>query len=121
MKRIVLPGRDLAFQLESVAQLLDDSSRIALGASYDRVMGLPGSLWERVVSLGHPTGRVFQGSLSDGRLDPPDNATGPDWPRLDADGRNASGIGFHGGAEYFGPTTDVTNPFSCVATLSFAA
>ena len=121
VERIVLPGRDLAVQLQNAAQLLDDSSRVALGASYYRVMDLSGSLWERVITLGHPAGRAFQGSLGDGRLDPAGTATNPDWPRLDEDGRNAFGIGFRGGAEYFAPTADVTNPFSCVATRTYAA
>lgn len=120
VERVVLPSRDLSLQVEKVEDLLDDKRRIALGASYYRVMDLSGSMWERVISIGHPDGRAFRGTHGDGKLDSTGNATNADWPRLDEEGRNAFGIGYRGGADYFGPKADVTNPFSCVGTRTFA-
>ena len=120
VERTVLPSRDLALYVERIEDLLDDKRRIALGASYYRVMDLSGSMWERVISIGHPDGRAFRGTHGDGKLDATGNATNADWPRLDAGGHNAFGIGYRGGADYFGPKADVTNPFSCVGTRTFA-
>jgi hypothetical protein len=48
-------------------------------------------------------------------------ATNEDWPRGTGDGRAVDEIGDRGGAEYFAPKADLTNPFSIVAARTFAA
>ena len=118
MRRRVTPLRDLTPSgIEGVARL-DESNRAVIGASHYGVLDLAGSLWERVVSAGHAQGRAFRGTHGDGVLDPQSgDATNDDWPR---GSRAASGIGFRGGAEYFGEPS-LTNPFSAVGIRTFAA
>ena len=120
-RRNVERTRDLAHSSGEDERLLSDGNKEEHGASYYWVMDLSGSLWERVVSAGHPAGRAFRGSHGDGRLDPASgNATNPDWPQLSADGREADGIGYRGGAEYFSDP-GITNPYSPVALRIYAA
>ncbi|MCX5677845.1 MAG: SUMF1/EgtB/PvdO family nonheme iron enzyme [Candidatus Omnitrophica bacterium] len=64
------------------------SSRYASGGSYYGIMELSGNLWERSVTVGNSTGRLFIGSHGDGNL----STTNTDWP-----GANATGSGYHGG------------------------
>ena len=120
LERLVQPLRDLAFASAEDELTLTDATRSQHGASYYWVMDLSGSLWERVVSAGHPRGRAFEGSHGDGVLDGA-RATNADWPRESEDGRAAPGIGYRGGAQYFGPEADLTNPESRVAIRTFAA
>lgn len=122
LERRVTPSRDLTRAgVEDEAQLYD-SSKANLGASFYWVMDLSGSLWERVVSAGHPAGRSFRGTHGDGVLGPEGNATNDDWPRTEESGRNAPGVGYRGGAEYFGPRVpdNPTNPNSPVAVRTYA-
>ena len=120
--RKVLPTRDLAAASVEDEARLSDAERVPLGASYYWVMDLAGSVWERVVSAGHPTGRAFTGSHGDGVLSEAGSATNDDWPSTDPDGKDAPGVGFRGGADYFKPARadDPTNPFSRVATRTYA-
>jgi formylglycine-generating enzyme required for sulfatase activity len=63
------------------------------GASYYGIMDMGGGLWERAVTVGNTTGRLFTGSHGDGVLDAAGNASNVnDWP-----GANAVGAGFRGG------------------------
>ncbi|QDU69457.1 SUMF1/EgtB/PvdO family nonheme iron enzyme [Engelhardtia mirabilis] len=95
-----------------------EGRREALGLSYWSVWDLSGSLWERVVSAGHPVGRSFRGTHGDGLLDPvTGDATNPDWPKGTT---SAPGIGFRGGAEYF-TAPSLTNPYSPVAVRTYAS
>ncbi|MCX5677658.1 MAG: SUMF1/EgtB/PvdO family nonheme iron enzyme [Candidatus Omnitrophica bacterium] len=64
------------------------SSRYASGGSYYGIMELSGNLWERPVTVGNSTGRLFIGSHGDGSL----STTNTDWP-----GTNATGSGYRGG------------------------
>ena len=97
---------------------LEGADRVTFAVSYYRVMDLAGSIWERVISAGHPAGRAFAGTHGDGRLDPQTgDATNADWPSGD---RSAPGIGFRGGAEYFTEPSP-TNPFSAVGVRTYAA
>lgn len=54
---------------------------------------MSGNLWERPVSVGHPTGRLFTGLAGDGQLDGSGNANVAGWP-----GTDANGAGFRGGS-----------------------
>lgn len=124
LKRVVLPTRDLAHADVAAERELNDTTRAVHGASYYGVMDLSGSMWERVISVGHPRGRSFEGTHGDGLLEPETgDATNADWPSSSIDGREANGIGYRGGAEYFGPRLEEnpTNPNSPVALRTFAA
>ncbi len=76
---------------------IDDNTKMFFGASYFWVMDLAGSLWERVVTIGHPYGRNFKGSHGDGNLDEYGFANCKDWP---TGVRSDGGIGFRGGGFY---------------------
>lgn len=77
-----------------------NSSRIYAGASYYGVMELAGNLTERVVSIGHPTGRQFKGTTGDGVLNANGFATNADWPGYSGNFgiTDADGSGFRGGS-----------------------
>lgn len=118
VERKVLPTRDLAAATREDEAALDESTRTRLAASYYWIHDLSGSLWERVVTIGHPRGRAFLGTHGDGSLTD-GNATNADWPRqVD---RDAPGIGYRGGADYFRGEPNETNPFSCVGTRQYGA
>ncbi len=65
------------------------ATRITAGASYWGIMELSGNVMERLVSVGHATGLLFEGSHGAGTLSLP-----TDWPQSDAVG---TGTGFRGG------------------------
>jgi formylglycine-generating enzyme required for sulfatase activity len=89
---------------------LTDATRDVLGASYYWVMDLAGSVWEKVVTIGHPRGRAFRGTHGDGVLRDYGMATNDDWPSGDHDG---GGYGYRGGGYYErGMTERDLNPFS---------
>ncbi len=122
LARVVRRTRDLAHSGVADERELSEATRPVHGASYYWVMDLSGSLWERVVSAGDARGRQFRGTHGDGRLDPETgDATNPDWPRGDASGREAPGIGYRGGADYFGGEPSLTNPESRVGVRTYAA
>ena len=79
--------------------LPDATMREASGAGYYGAVGLTGSLFERVVTLGDPTGRAFTGSHGDGSLAYPAGASNDDWPPM-----NADGLGLRGG--WYGDTPE---------------
>ena len=60
-----------------------NGSRISAGATYFGAMEMGGNLQEPVVTVGHPSGRKFQGTHGDGELDANGNATNPDWQPID--------------------------------------
>jgi formylglycine-generating enzyme required for sulfatase activity len=102
----------------SEAELREDTRDI-LGASYYWVMDLAGSVWEKVVSAGHPAGRAFRGSHGDGVLKRYGLATNEDWPSGDHDG---GGYGYRGGGYYERGTADTQlNPFSRVSWRPYGA
>ena len=120
LKRTVKPTRDLAHSSVEDEARLSDETMAELGASFYWVMDLSGSLWERVISAGHERGREFVGSHGDGLLTRDGTATNEDWPRTE--GRDARGVGYRGGAEYFGDRVpdNPTNPTSPTAVRTFA-
>jgi formylglycine-generating enzyme required for sulfatase activity len=67
-------------------------SREQAGAGYYGALELSGNLWERPVTVGNATGRVFTGAHGDGVLDGSGNANVTSWP-----GSDAVGAGFRGG------------------------
>ena len=92
---------------------LSDTTLEYFGSSYYWVMDLSGSLWERVVSIGHPNGRAFIGSHGDGILSEDGKATNPDWPPAD---ENSGGVGYRGGGFYgYERFYHEYNPFSPIA------
>jgi formylglycine-generating enzyme required for sulfatase activity len=100
LRRVIQPDGDLASTGEADEAKLADDTREVFGASYYWVMDLAGSLWERVVTIGHPTGRAFTGSHGDGTLSGFGNATNEDWPRGD---ESPGGYGYRGGGSYARP------------------
>jgi len=120
LKRLVTRTRDLSFASVADERDLADANRAEHGASYYWVMDLSGSLWERVVSAGHARGRAFRGTHGDGVLSDAGMATNGDWPT--SEGRDAHGVGYRGGAEYFGRRVpeNLTNPHSPVAFRTYA-
>lgn len=91
---------------------LTDATRDVFGASYYWVMDLAGSVWEKVVTIGHPRGRAFQGTHGDGRLADYGLATNADWPLGD---HEPGGYGYRGGGYYERGYTDTAlNPHSRV-------
>ncbi len=87
------------------------STREVAGASYYGVLDLSGNVREMVVSVGHSTGRLFQGTHGDGRVSTASsyegNATNSDWPGWDFlnptrgldDANTLRGVG-HRGSHY---------------------
>ncbi|MDX1910559.1 MAG: SUMF1/EgtB/PvdO family nonheme iron enzyme [Saprospiraceae bacterium] len=99
---------------------LNAQNRDVFGASPYWVMDLAGSLWERVVSVGHPAGRAFRGTHGDGRLEGYGFASNDDWPRGDHD--PVAGFGYRGGGYYeHGKPAGDFNPHSPVGWRNFAA
>ena len=91
---------------------LTEGTRDVLGASFYWVMDLAGSVWEKVVTIGHPRGRAFQGTHGDGRLADYGVATNADWPLGD---NESGGYGYRGGGYYERGTADTAlNPHSRV-------
>lgn len=70
------------------------SSREAAGAGYYGAMELSGNLWERIVSVGHPLGRLFDGRHGDGLLLVNGDPNTLNWPDLGS----GEGSAFRGGS-----------------------
>ena len=75
-------------------------------------MDLAGSVWERVITFGHPRGRAFRGTHGDGTLTGNGQATNEDWPLGDHD---PGGYGYRGGYYERGMPTREFNPYSPIA------
>jgi formylglycine-generating enzyme required for sulfatase activity len=96
LRRLRADG-DLERGGDAAESRLTDETREVLGASYWWVMDLAGSVWEKVVSAGHPTGRAFRGTHGDGALRLYGLASNADWPSGD---HEAGGYGYRGGGHY---------------------
>jgi formylglycine-generating enzyme required for sulfatase activity len=113
LRRVVAKDDDLVTTGEADESLLSDATRDVLGASYWWVLDLAGSVWEKVVTLGHPAGRAFRGTHGDGEISPVGYATNEDWPRGDD---NRGGYGYLGGGFYEqGMRETEFNPHSPIA------
>ena len=92
---------------------LSDENKGLFAASYYWVMDLAGSLWERVITVGHPNGRSFTGMHGDGKLTNYGFADVDGWP---SGVTEQGGYGFRGGGFYnHGRDYHEFNPFSPVA------
>jgi hypothetical protein len=78
-------SEDLVTAGEAAESRLTDQTRDVIGASFYWVMDLAGSVWERVVTFGHPRGRAFRGTHGDGRITQYGQATNEVWPLGDAE------------------------------------
>ncbi len=76
---------------------MSEENKAYFGASYYWVFDLAGSLWERVITVGHPVGRSFEGIHGDGILSETGMTTIDNWPQGI---ENTGGIGFRGGGFY---------------------
>ena len=56
-----------------------EGDRIKAGATYFGAMEMGGNLQEPIVTVGHPSGRKFEGSHGDGELSVDGFATNDDW------------------------------------------
>lgn len=113
LKRVMGPNDDLVTTGEADESLLTDATRDVFGASFYWVMDLAGSVWERVITFGHPRGRAFRGTHGDGTLTGHGQATNEDWPLGDHD---TGGYGYRGGGYYErGMATREFNPYSPIA------
>ena len=93
--------------------MLSTDTKKYFGASYYWVMDLAGSLWERIITVGHEKGRNFTGIHGDGVLSAEGAATIENWPVGD---ENSGGIGFRGGGFYgYDREYHEYNPFSPVS------
>ncbi len=74
-----------------------EGDRIKAGATYFGAMEMGGNLQEPVVTVGHPSGRKFEGSHGDGNLTNEGNADNSDWMPID----NQYAFGGRGGCWKF--------------------
>lgn len=117
--RVVSIKGELSLQNGWSEAQLTDENREHFGASYYWVMDLAGSMWERVVSVGHPIGRAFAGSHGDGKISYYGYATNEDWPKGDTE---VGGFGYRGGGFYtHGRPYTEYNPYSPIAYRPYGA
>jgi formylglycine-generating enzyme required for sulfatase activity len=72
------------------------SIRTSSGAGYYGTMETSGNVYERPVTVGHATGRLFTGLHGDGVLDGSGNANVSGWPGTDGVGAGCRGGGWDG-------------------------
>ncbi|MGX1927754.1 SUMF1/EgtB/PvdO family nonheme iron enzyme [Flagellimonas sp. 2504JD4-2] len=112
LQRLPHPNRTLIMVNGWDESKLTEATKDYFGASHYWVMDLAGSIWERVITIGHPKGRSFTGVHGDGSLSPEGAADVQDWPQGESEG----GIGFRGGGFYsYDREYHEFNPFSPVA------
>ncbi len=112
LQRLPHPNRNLIMINGWDESQLSEDTKAYFGASHYWVMDMAGSVWERVITIGHPKGRAFTGVHGDGNLAPDGAANVEDWPQGDSEG----GIGFRGGGFYsYDREYHEFNPFSPVA------
>jgi hypothetical protein len=96
------------------------STRALAGAGYYGMMELSGNLWERPVTVGNATGRVFTGVHGNGTLSANGRANETGWPGL-AGGEvtGATGAGFRGGGwNYFAIYLRLSDRFDAALTFT---
>ena len=69
-----------------------NANREETGGSYYGIMELSGNLYERLVTVGNPTGRAFTGAHGDGNLLADGNPNVVNWPNAET----AEGMSFRG-------------------------
>ncbi|MBK8338911.1 MAG: hypothetical protein IPK99_02365 [Flavobacteriales bacterium] len=70
-----------------------NSGRVTAGATYYGIMEMGGNLWERVVTIGLPEGRVYTGTHGNGILAATGDPNATTWPLA----TTAEGAGSRGG------------------------
>ena len=75
-------------------------NREETGGSYYGIMELSGNLYERVITVGLPEGRVFDGGSGDGILSVSGLANQPNWPLETGAGIGYRGAGFINGSDF---------------------
>jgi formylglycine-generating enzyme required for sulfatase activity len=78
----------------------DGTGRAQAGAGYYGAMDLSGDLWDRVVTLGRPLGRAFEGTLGNGQLNSSGNSDVRTWPPDSYAGSGLLGGNWYQEAEY---------------------
>ena len=112
VRRQVNTSGDLVYLDLDEADINNDN-RALYGVSLFRVHDLAGSLWERMISIGHEKGRAFEGTHGDGDLSDDGHATNEDWPQGNEE---SGGYGFRGGGFYgYGREYHDFNPYSPIA------
>lgn len=108
----------------------ESATRVTSGGSYYGIMDLSGNVYESVVTVGNPTGRIFRGNNGDGLLSAASgyegNANQASWPGLDTyEARGVTGAlgsGVRGGAWTSASSelriSDRTNAAAAVSTAS---
>ncbi len=101
------------------------SDRKNAGAGYYGNLDLSGGLWERPVTVGSATGRVFTGEHGDGNLTACGNSDTANWPGWTAgEVTGADGAGYRGGSWYnasaYARVSDRVNAANVLTTRSSA-
>lgn len=76
-----------------------NTGRMTAGSTYYGIMEMSGNLWERTITIGNSTGRLFTDIQGDGALDANGNSNTLLWP-----GSDATGAGFRGGSWVYNST-----------------
>lgn len=86
-----------------------NTGRITAGATYYGIMDMSGNVWERTISVGNDSGRIFTGLHGDGSLTDEGYANTLFWPAL-GDYETAFGSGFRGGDwDWFGGSMRISD------------
>jgi len=76
------------------------STRATASAGYYGAMNLSDNVYERVITIGNPEGRLFTGTHGDGILDVVGNHTNTDWPDKYAKGSGMKGADWCSGIHH---------------------
>lgn len=118
LERYVDSNAELILANDRQESGLTDGTRPVFGASYYWVMDLSGSVWEKMITVGNPIGRQFEGTHGDGILEF-GHATNADWPDSDDE---KGGFGYRGGGYYeVGTTYHDYNPHSPIGYRYYGA
>ncbi len=118
LERYVTEDGELEMANGNKESELKESKRPVFGASFYWVMDLSGSVWEKVITIGNPIGRMFEGSHGDGKLSF-GHATNSDWPSSDDE---VGGFGYRGGGYYeLGTVLSDFNPHSPIGYRYYGA
>ncbi len=120
------PGTDLNAPLRAGYAATTSTDRVTSGSGYYGNMEMSGNLWERSVTIGNSTGRLFRGTHGDGTLTTTSsyegNATNTDWPGIDATiargVTGATGTGMKGAGYLEFDYLNISDRFYASTTLS---
>lgn len=91
-----------------------NTGRVTAGATYYGCMEMSGNLFERTVTLGNSTGRSFNGTHGDGKLNNNGDANCSTWPGTDAIGSGFKGGKYNGSSNLLrvSDRTDAATPWT---------